>query len=408
MTKVNRELVIHPNVLLESPIFKANIQLKMFSKILTAVRRDKASEYYSFPIKDILKEFNYDEKAYRFLRRECEKMFKPVDVSPREEKAFHLKALFVSVDTVTDKSMISFKFNPDLKPLVIDISKGFTSYYLENILRLESAYSTRIYQLLKEYEKIGFRELSLDEFKYALFVPDTQYKKYNDFKRKIILISQEKIKAKTDIYFTFEEIKTSRKITHIRFDIFKNEKNKSNDNIGLDDSKTALYKRMIKLEVKPKEALNLCNYHTVERLENNIRYAEDEIRKGKNKNNTGGFVVKAIADNFYNQTALKFDDELKIKREKQKQEELEKEKLAKIKAEQAKLSNKFYRNQLDKFLLSLSDEEKKSLLVGLKADLTPTISKIVKDLYSPFLKPAITPLLPDFEEEKARYIKGDI
>jgi len=119
--------------------------------------------------------------------------------------------------------MVTLKFNPDLKPYMLKLNELYTSYKLSNILSMKSKYSPRIYEILKanEYKKQGYIEIEINELRRLLKAEDI-YPLYADFKRKIILQTQKELKKMSDISFDFEEIKTGRKVTSIRFYIKSN------------------------------------------------------------------------------------------------------------------------------------------------------------------------------------------
>ena len=80
----------------------------------------------------------------------------------------------------------------------------------------------RIYELLKQYQKIGTRRIKIKDLREMLGIKPNEYKRYNDFKRFVLLPAKEELPDKTDIKFDFKEIKTSRKITDIEFNIYPN------------------------------------------------------------------------------------------------------------------------------------------------------------------------------------------
>jgi len=116
-------------------------------------------------------------------------------------------------------------FSPYLKPYMLKLNTMFTQYKLTNILNMKSKYSPRIYELLKcnEFKKQGYIEVEMDELR-KLLKCDGIYPLYADFKRFVIFQAQKEINEKTDISFDFEEIKSGRKVTSIKFYINKNTK----------------------------------------------------------------------------------------------------------------------------------------------------------------------------------------
>lgn len=125
---------------------------------------------------------------------------------------------------------VDVTFDPDLKPFLLFLKKNFTTYKLENVIKLKSVYSIRIYEILKQYQSIGKRSLTIDALRTMLGMGMNEYKLYGHFKNKVIQVAHKEINEKTDIRFEFREIKLGRKVNEIEFIIQKKEtENKSNE-----------------------------------------------------------------------------------------------------------------------------------------------------------------------------------
>ncbi len=122
-----------------------------------------------------------------------------------------------SAKYIEGKGIVELCFDPELKPFLLQLKERFTSYKLKNIIQLKSSFSIRIYELLKQYEKVGERAFLIEKLKVSLGLEDGQYKLYADFKRKVLLVAQRELAAKTDISFELEEIKIGRGVGKIRF-----------------------------------------------------------------------------------------------------------------------------------------------------------------------------------------------
>ncbi|GAB6443240.1 replication initiation protein [Bacillus luti] len=116
---------------------------------------------------------------------------------------------------------IELQFAPFLKPFMLVLKKNFTTYRLANVARLKHSYSIRLYELLKQYQKIGERTFTLEELLKTLALSDSTYQLYGNFKLRVLKPAQKELAKKTDISFEIEEIKTGRKVTSIRFIIQK-------------------------------------------------------------------------------------------------------------------------------------------------------------------------------------------
>jgi len=114
-------------------------------------------------------------------------------------------------------------FHPELKPFFLCLKERFTTYKLENVMRLKSIYSIRIYELLKQYQSIGKRTITIENLRKMLGILPKEYKTYNNLKRKVIEVAHKEINEKTDISFEFREIKHIRRVVELEFTIAKKE-----------------------------------------------------------------------------------------------------------------------------------------------------------------------------------------
>ena len=111
---------------------------------------------------------------------------------------------------------IDIRFDPFLRPYLLELKREFTSYKLENVVKLKSSYSIRLYELLKQYEKLQERTFHLQTLRQMLGVEDI-YPAYGNFKQRVLVPAQKELKKKTDISFELEEIKTGRKVEKVKF-----------------------------------------------------------------------------------------------------------------------------------------------------------------------------------------------
>lgn len=125
---------------------------------------------------------------------------------------------------------VELTFSPYLKPYMLKLNGLFTQYKLANILSMKSKYSPRIYEILKcnEFKKQDYIEIEVEELRKLLKVENT-YPLYADFKRHIIIKTQNELKKLSNIWFEFEEVKKVRKVNSIRFHIHSKKLNYEKD-----------------------------------------------------------------------------------------------------------------------------------------------------------------------------------
>lgn len=205
-------------------------EMRVFTKMLTMILpNDEDFKEYRIYLKEVIDDFNLsnDKQSYKLLKDGAVKLMKKeikiIRDTEEGEKEF-LTYIAVGLDSFTSKtkgSYLDISFHPKMKPFLLQLQTQFLMYDVRNILQLQSSYSVRIYELLKQYEKIGKRTFSIDNLKETLSVID-KYPLYANFKQRIIVKAQEDLAAFTDISFTFEEIKKGRATHTIVFTIKSN------------------------------------------------------------------------------------------------------------------------------------------------------------------------------------------
>lgn len=131
---------------------------------------------------------------------------------------------FSKIQYVRGQSKFIVRIDDDLCPYLLELKERFVKYNLGYILPLTSNYSIRLYQLLKEYEKLTRRTFTVLELQDLLQVPSS-LKRYDNFKRKVLQVAEKELIENCDIFFEYEEIKDGRKVIEILFRIRLNNRN---------------------------------------------------------------------------------------------------------------------------------------------------------------------------------------
>jgi len=119
---------------------------------------------------------------------------------------------------------VQIRIEDILAPFLFDLGKKFMEYQLIQILGMKSAYSIRIYELLKSYAFQKTKTFDIDELKHLLMVDTIEsYKSFPNFRRKVLEIAIKEINELTDLTIYFETIKKGRKIGKIKFRINQKE-----------------------------------------------------------------------------------------------------------------------------------------------------------------------------------------
>lgn len=193
--------------------------LKLSAYLISILEKDK--QIYSINVKDYLKEFDKKigdfDYLYQVAQELTRKQFRMFD---RFNKRFGVYNFVASVEY--NKGVLEVEFSSMLMKYLLQIKEKYTKYYIKNIMNLNSKYSVRIYEILKNtleeskrYDNRAVLEISLDDFKEFLSIPKGY--RFNNIKTRIIGVAQKEINKKTDIYFEWKSRKLGRKVGYIQF-----------------------------------------------------------------------------------------------------------------------------------------------------------------------------------------------
>lgn len=122
------------------------------------------------------------------------------------------------VRTNKKSGIAHIRLDEDLVPFLFDLGQKFTQYQLKNILGMKSAFSVRIYELMKSYAFQKEKTFEIDELKHLLMVDEVKsYNRFPDFRRKVLEKAQEEINELTDINIFFEPLTKGRKVVEVKF-----------------------------------------------------------------------------------------------------------------------------------------------------------------------------------------------
>lgn len=220
------KLVKRPNNLIEARYFLSSKQNDIIDLVLTKIKKDDSKLEYEIALSDYsdllsigtTNMYTDFRKAVREFGKNAS--FTLFNYKGEEEQEFFW---FVKIVYKNKQGKIIFKLDPEVKEIMLQL-KNVTYYNIRYTLNMTSVYSKRMYLYLKRFEDTGIRVDKIEDLLNKLNCP-ASYKKYSFFKNRVLEVAQKEINANTDIKFEFEEVKTSRKVTSIKFYIHANNQN---------------------------------------------------------------------------------------------------------------------------------------------------------------------------------------
>jgi plasmid replication initiation protein len=360
-------------------------EMRFFLTLLSRIDRgDTDSTIHRIWYKDVIKTFGLKTgQSYDLLRTGVKGvMERSMYINIEDENGFvreHRYNIVSYANTLvhapdgkdaSSQEFVDVKIVADAKPLLLELQKNFTYYDLSNVTQL-GVYAIRIYELLKQYESIGERTLTVTDIK-QMFEIKNEYPRYSNFYQKVIKPAINEINKHTDLQVDEpEKVKEGRSVEALFFKFTRksnivltrggNDKEHTelffNDGMNspniemaevvetLDEpnDKDNLYLKFEEIVVRnfgvtPSVFMQLLRQYDSEQIDQAIRVVRRARANGQIKTNISGFFIQALKAGY---TDTKEEQEKKKASDAQKQQraaEMEQEK-ANREIEKAKLIN---------------------------------------------------------------------
>lgn len=204
-------LITKRNVLNEIRPYDMQLQeLRLFCIYLSKIHKDKPEEtrLVKFLLEDFRVIMGIKHKNPLGIRAATNRLLGKVVNVPLESGGYEGFQLFkkcrVDIDPDTGEWFFEIDAHDDAIPLMFEFKNKYFSYKLSNALRLRSVNQIRFYEVLKQYEKIGTRILSVEELKDLLGIGKNEYPRFGDFKYRVLDPCQKALSEHTDIKFSYE------------------------------------------------------------------------------------------------------------------------------------------------------------------------------------------------------------
>ncbi len=182
-----------------------------------------------FPLAEFCRIMEISQLTVTYIKKVADDIIcKPVHLPSESGKnGFIAVPLFNKCEVYQDDDssewFVKIRCSEEVAPYMFEMKRNYFTYELWNALKLKSVNQIRMYEVLKQYEKIGERTVEVENLKYMLGISQNQYSRYQDFRIKVLEPCQKALEEHTDIKYTFEPIRKGRKIHALKFTITKNE-----------------------------------------------------------------------------------------------------------------------------------------------------------------------------------------
>ena len=345
------QLVIQSNKLIEARYSLTVGEQRLILAMVSMIHPDDADFFdYEITIKNFSILIGVDLKnAYREVEIISSRIMSRI-LQIKEQDGWLRIGWISSCRYNKKKGSIALSFDPKLKPYLVRLKREFTKYNLSITAQFQSAYSIRIYQLLRQYKNIGYREFRVDELKEILGVKVTQYRAFKDFYRRVIGQAKKEFEKKDeagnykcDLTFQLEKIKEGRRIARLKFFIIEQKYRETPAVVpDADQQQESAAKppegvrdRLVYYGISAQQADSFFRTIAEEDLREILTYYAEMLKAGKVRNTSGAYLAKLLQGGITARSSYEKDRET-AKELRKKESELEKQqqKLARERAEE--------------------------------------------------------------------------
>lgn len=98
-----------------------------------------------------------------------------------------------------------------------DLNRDFKTYHIKHIANLDTGHAIRLYEILIKFERTGWREMPLEDFKEMMGIAG-KYPDFYEMKRRILAPAIKQLNKSSNLTVKFIPKKKGRKIVGLRFE----------------------------------------------------------------------------------------------------------------------------------------------------------------------------------------------
>ena len=223
--------VVKSNKMIQGKYKMSALEQKLVLTLCSKIKSDDDMFMeFTMTVNEFANFLGIDNKDYEFnrtLKRKC-KILNNKDIEmnlgTKENPDWLFFHCFEYIRYIPGTATIKMKFSPVLEPYLLNLKETYTKYRLGYVINFKSEYSFRFYEIMKQYESIGERTITIEEIKDLLMIDKDKYTKYSHLKAKVIQKAIEEINKYSDIKINLEkEEKEGKKVVGLVFSINKND-----------------------------------------------------------------------------------------------------------------------------------------------------------------------------------------
>jgi plasmid replication initiation protein len=192
-------------------------ELRFFCLYLSKLNaRNVNQRTVDISVKDFESFFDVQFNSTLFTKKIRKIMGRTVEI--KEEGKIKVLTLYSEFCWSENKpNTITITCNDKMLPYIFELQKNYTTYTIENISKLNSVQKIRLYEVCKQYQKLGRIKIDLEElFKMLCCKSNHEFK---DFRKNTLDPAVRDINENTDIILSYTKNLSCRRVVALTFDI---------------------------------------------------------------------------------------------------------------------------------------------------------------------------------------------
>lgn len=223
--------VVKSNKMIQGKYKMSTLEQKLVLTLCSKITSDSDMfTEFTMTVNEFANFLGVDNKDYEFnrtLKKKCKSLNNKdieMNIGTKENPDWLFFHWFEYIRYIPGTATIKMKFSPVLEPYLLNLKETYTKYKLGYVINFKCEYSFRIYEIMKQWETVGERTLTIDELREILMLDNSKYEKYSHLKSKVIQKAVEEINKYSDIKIILEkEEKERTKVVGLTFSIHKND-----------------------------------------------------------------------------------------------------------------------------------------------------------------------------------------
>jgi plasmid replication initiation protein len=155
--------------------------------------------------------------AHRELYKAADNLFTASIRIKDQEKIEEFHWIQSKAQYVKGEGRVMLTWSDNVLKYISQLRNRFTTYKLQHVTQLQSAYAIRLYELLMQFNSTKERTICLNDLRVILKL-EGKYPLFRDLNKRVIKSAVAELNQRSDLVITYETIKQNRKAVKLRFD----------------------------------------------------------------------------------------------------------------------------------------------------------------------------------------------